>query len=179
MEDYDRYITVEEAAKRLERTEPEILRMLESGVLPAVLRGALKLSNGESRGFDYALLPVEGVRRVVDHGGDDFTLEWEFCGGLCKAECFPARKSSIRVFWLPEYFPELLPSSAALHAVSNVAPSGATLPKFDATEKAEMVTAYNHGRGVSVSALARQFGAHRRTIDDVLIAAGAKRGKRR
>lgn len=179
MEDYERYITVKEAADRLQRSEFEVWRMLESGVLPAVLRGEISSKSGEQRGFDYALLPVEGVRRVVDHCGDDFTLVWEFCGGLCQAECFPARKSSIRVFWLPEFFPELLPPGEAFLAAITTASNGPTPPRFNAAQKAAIVDAYKGAGGLSVSALARKYVTSRRTIDDVLIKAGVKGGSPR
>lgn len=108
MQDYERYITVQEAAKRLGRPEPEILRMLETGALPAMLRAELASKDGTPIGFDFARLPPEGVARVVDQGGDDFTLEWQYCGGHGKAVCFPARESSIRVLWEPSLFSELI-----------------------------------------------------------------------
>lgn len=93
-------ITVKEAAERLERSEDEVWRMLEDGTLPALLRGDLSdTRTGDALGFDYALLPPEGVARVVDQGGDDFTLEWFYFGGNYKAVCYPARKDSIRVLW--------------------------------------------------------------------------------
>lgn len=111
MQDYERYITVQEAAKRLGRPDPEILRMLETGALPAMLRAELASKDGTPIGFDFARLPPEGVARVVDQGGDDFTLEWQYCGGHGKAVCFRARESSIRVLWEPSLFPELLPQS--------------------------------------------------------------------
>lgn len=115
MQDYERYITVQEAAKRLGRPEPEILRMLETGALPAMLRAELASKDGTPIGFDFARLPPEGVARVVDQGGDDFTLEWQYCGGHGKAVCFPARESSIRVLWEPSLFPELMPQSEDAH----------------------------------------------------------------
>lgn len=100
MESYEQYITVQEAAERLNRPEPEVWRMLETGALPAMLRAALtSKKDGTPIGFDFALLPPEGVRLVVDQGGDDFTLEWAYCGGHGQAVCFPARPSSIRVLW--------------------------------------------------------------------------------
>ena len=115
MQDYERYITVQEAAKRLGRPEPEILRMLETGALPAMLRAELASKDGTPIGFDFARLPPEGVARVVDQGGDDFTLEWQYCGGHGKAVCFPAREGSIRVLWEPSLFPELMPQSEDAH----------------------------------------------------------------
>ena len=107
MKIYERYLTPEEAAVRLGRTEGEIWRMLETGILPALLRGQLTSKDGTPIGFDFARLPPEGVVRVVDQGGDDFTLEWTYAYGNGKASCFPARKSSIRVLWEPSLFSEI------------------------------------------------------------------------
>lgn len=122
MQDYERYITVQEAAKRLNRPEPEIVRMLETGALPAMLRAELASKDGTPIGFDFARLPPEGVARVVDQGGDDFTLEWQYCGGHGKAVCFPARESSIRVLWEPSLFPKLmLPLEGAAYQATPVA----------------------------------------------------------
>ncbi len=84
--------------------------MLETGAIPAVLRAELLSNDGSPIGFDFALLPPEGVARVADQGGDDFTLEWPYCGGHGKAVCFPARGSSIRVLWEPSLFPDLMPN---------------------------------------------------------------------
>ncbi|MGV1046357.1 hypothetical protein [Limnohabitans sp.] len=109
MQDYEQYITVQEAAARLHRPEPEICRMLETGALPAMLRAELWSNDGTFIKFDFALLPPEGVARVFDQGGDDFKLEWKYCGGHGEAICEGARQSSIRVLWEPSLFPELMP----------------------------------------------------------------------
>lgn len=109
MQEYKQYISVQEAAERLSRPEPEIWRMLETGVLPAVLRAELAASDGTPIKFDFALLPPEGVARVADQGGDDFTLEWNYCGEYGKAICQRARRSSIHVLWEPSLFTKLMP----------------------------------------------------------------------
>lgn len=109
MQKYEQYITVQEAAKRLSRSEAEIWRMLETGALPAMLRAELLSNDGTPVEYGFALLSPEGVARVVDQGGDDFTLEWKYCGGHGKAICEGARQSSVRVLWEPSTFPELIP----------------------------------------------------------------------
>ncbi len=111
MQEYEKYITVQEATERLSRQEPEICRMLETGALPAMLRAELWSNEGTFIKFDFALLPPEDVARVFDQGGDDFRLEWKYCGGHGKAICKRARQSSIRVLWEPSLFPELMPPS--------------------------------------------------------------------
>lgn len=107
MKKYEQYLTPEEAAVRLNRTEGEIWRMLETGMLPALLRGELSSLDGTPIGFDFALLKPEDVARVVDQGGDDFLLEWIYAYGNGKASCTPARKSSIRVLWEPSLFSDI------------------------------------------------------------------------
>lgn len=87
--------------------------MLETGALPAMLRAELSSHDGTPIEYGFALLQPEGVARVVDQGGDDFTLEWKYCGGHGKAICEGARQSSIRVLWEPSTFPELMPQSKA------------------------------------------------------------------
>lgn len=109
MEECDRYINVQEAAARLNRPEAEILRMLETGKLPAMLCAELQAKDGTPHGFDYALLPPEGVRRVIHGGGEDLTLEWRYAHGAGIAVRDRARLDSIRVLWEPSLFPELLP----------------------------------------------------------------------
>ena len=111
MQEHEQYCTVAEAAARLQRTEAEIWRMLETGALPAMLRANQTGKDGEPLGFDFALLPPEGVRILADQSGDDFRLEWPACGGHIKATCYPARASSVRVMWEPALFPELMPEA--------------------------------------------------------------------
>lgn len=106
--DYEQYITVQEAAERLNRPEPEIWRMLETGALSAILRAELASKDGTPLGFGFALLPPEGVARVVDQGGDDFTLQWVYAHGHAKAVCKSARSGSVRVLWEPSRLPQLM-----------------------------------------------------------------------
>ena len=87
--------------------------MLETGALPAMLRAELSSDDGTSIEYGFALLPPEGVARVIDQGGDDFTLEWKYCGRHGKVICERARQSAIRVLWEPSTFPELMPQSKA------------------------------------------------------------------
>ena len=87
--------------------------MLETGALPAMLRAELSSNDGTPIEYGFALLQPEGVARVVDQGGDDFTLEWKYCGGHGKAICEGARQSAIRVLWEPSTFPELMPQFKA------------------------------------------------------------------
>jgi hypothetical protein len=134
MDEYEGYLTPEEAAARLNRTEGEIWRMLETGILPALLRGELTSKNGGPIGFDFALLPPEGVARVVDQGGDDFTLEWTFAYGNGKAVCTPARKSSIRVLWHPSLLPDIESPKKDSEQVTHVP----HVPRFTAQEAAIM-----------------------------------------
>lgn len=186
MQDYERYITVQEAAKRLGRPEPEILRMLETGALPAMLRAELASKDGTPIGFDFARLPPEGVARVVDQGGDDFTLEWQYCGGHGKAVCFPARESSIRVLWEPSLFPELMPqpkedtqSDVGMKAEDASVGHSAkgTPPALTAEEKAEIARRFRNRE--SVNRLAQAFNVHNRTIDAALMEFGLKNVKPR
>lgn len=176
MQDYQRYITIPEAAERLKRPEPEVKRMLEIGALPAVLRAELLSNDGSPIGFDFALLPPEGVARVADQGGDDFTLEWQYCGGHGKAVCFPARESSIRVLWEPSLFPELMPlpkeeaqSDVGMKAedASVGHPAKGTPPALTAEEKAEIARRFRNRE--SVNRLAQAFNVHNRTIDAALM----------
>ncbi|MES2948822.1 MAG: hypothetical protein V4858_09820 [Pseudomonadota bacterium] len=109
MEEYERYITVQEAAERLNRPESVVLRMLETGKLQGMLRAELESKDGTPIGFDYALLSKEGVARVIHEGGDDFVLEWTYAFGAGKAICKRARPDGIRVLWEPSLALELAP----------------------------------------------------------------------
>lgn len=110
MNEFEKYATVSEVATRLKRTEAEIWRMLECGELPAILRAKLSDANGNILGFDYALLPPEGVARVLHQGGDSFRLQWTFAKGQGNAVCDPARPEGIRILWEPDLFTELIES---------------------------------------------------------------------
>lgn len=163
----DKYISVPEAAEWLNCPEAAVWRLLESGELPALLRAELYTADGEYIGFDYALLPPEGVKRVVDQGGDDFTLEWRYACSQGKAVCSPARASSIRVLasaWFPK----------PKHADEQAWTANGTPPKLSAEQQAQIVRLYAYGRGNSVAALARQFQVSRPIVDKVLKKAGVK-----
>jgi hypothetical protein len=80
-------------------SSPEVLRMLETGVLSAVLRAELTAADGTPIGFDYALLPPEGVARVIHEGGDDLELEWSYAYESAKAVSRRARIDLIRVLF--------------------------------------------------------------------------------
>ena len=137
MQEYERYITVQEAAERLSRTEAEIWRMLETGALPAILRAELSSNDGTPIEYGFALLQPEDVARVVDQGGDDCMLEWKYCGGHGKAICKGARQSAIRVLWEPSTFPELMPQfKADAQAVADPA-TEADSPSTDTTPDSE------------------------------------------
>ncbi len=68
---------IKEVAKRLKKTEDEILIDLESGKLSAIVRAEITSSDG-SRSFDWSLIPAEGVRRML--AGTHNKFEWENYG---------------------------------------------------------------------------------------------------
>lgn len=104
------YCTPEEAADRLGVDLGQVWRLLEQGDLPALLIGELRSRDGAPIGFDYALLPPEGVRRVLHHGGHGIDeIEWTYAFGNAKATGL-ARKESIRVLWEPSLFADLVSS---------------------------------------------------------------------
>lgn len=123
MEDFESYITTREAASRLNRTEDEIWRMLETGKLPAILRAELQSKDGSSLGFDYALLPPEGVARVLHQGGSDLVLKWKYAFGNGAATCVSAKPESIRILWEPHLLSDVLGSNVEPgQAARDVAP---------------------------------------------------------
>ena len=111
--------------------------MLETGALPAILRAKLSSNDGIPAGYGFALLPPEGVAHVVDHGGDDFTLEWNYCGGHGKAIRERAMPSAIRVLWEPSIFPELISQPKADAPVAAAPATVACSASTDATPDPE------------------------------------------
>lgn len=162
--------------------------MLETGALPAILRGELEAQDGTPMGFDFALLPPADVARIVDLGGNGFRHEWVYAHGNAKAVSTAARSGSVRVLWEPSLFPDLIlraldasRGGGGVPPDAGPAPSQAkgTQPALTYAQKAKVVELYNHGRGVSVYKLAPMFNTSRRTIDAALGDAGVKKVTRR
>lgn len=100
--DSELYVTPKEAATIFKVSEEEIWRRLERGELSAWLLGEIRSKQDKSLlDFEYAVLPPQGVRRVLAEGRDDFSLTWTCWGSLAESTAKSVRQESIRVA-LPE-----------------------------------------------------------------------------
>jgi hypothetical protein len=102
---FNTLLTVEEYCNLSGLSNAQVFRQLENGMVAAVMAGDLTASDETSLGYDYVLLPPEGVRRVITWTGEADYLGWTYCGGLCKAKAYCPNVNNIRILLVPGDFP--------------------------------------------------------------------------